>query len=401
MSHNSHIDHLLQEYLDGTLTPEQQQTVDAHLHVCEPCRAEMEALASVMAAVDALPRSIEPPRDLWPEIETRLSAPLREGALNALERRKNGTPDRSPQARPPYRVRRLSFSARRAVVLAATVVLLAGSYWVAARLLSPAWDVTPLAGNPRIGEDQLVETGRIHRGEWLITDADSRASLDIGAIGTVEVEPNTRLRLLTARPTDHRLALETGTIHAQIWAPPRLFFVETPSALAIDMGCAYTLQVDSTGGSLLHVTSGYVALEHGERTSVVPAGSMCLTRPGHGPGTPFDEEASDAFRQALIQLDFEDGGAGALSVLLAEARAVDAITLWQLMYQVNPNDRGRLYDRLVELVPPPEGTTRAGVLRGDLDSVEGWDIYLGLDIDNGWFLKRLKKKTGTSNRKPL
>ena len=184
------------------------------------------------------------------------------------------------------------------------LVVGASAWWLVPRLFTPAWEVARLDGAPRIGETQLDDTGKLRQGEWLETDDQSRATLDVGVIGNVEIEPNTRLRLVEARANNHRLALETGTIHARIWAPPRLFFVETPSALAIDLGCTYTLHVDSTGGSLLHVTSGYVELQHDERTSVVPEGSMCLTRPGLGPGTPFDEDASEAFRQApFVRVD--------------------------------------------------------------------------------------------------
>ena len=384
MNERTHIDHLLLDYLDGALPPDERQAIDAHLLTCAACRAEKEALASVMIAVDTLPRSLDPPRDLWPEIEARLKAPLLDDAAADLERRKNGRMDRAP-------ARRRRFRTWHAAALAATALIVAGAVWLMPRLFAPAWEVARLEGTPRVGEMPLAETGSMHRGEWIETDSQSRATLDIGVIGNVEVRPNTRLQLLQTHPKNHRLALAEGSIHARIWAPPRLFFVETPSALAIDLGCEYTLEVDSTGGSLLHVTSGYVELQHGERTSVVPAGSMCLTRPGLGPGTPFDEGASDAFRQALVRLDFEDD-ADALTDLLAEADLYDTATLWRLMYTRDLEDRGRLYDRLVELAEPPEGITRDAVLNADLDAIEAWDRHLGLDLDDGWFFKLFKKK---------
>lgn len=391
MSDSIHIAHLLQDYLDDALTPDKRQAVEAHLHTCPACRAEAEALASVTASVAALPRSIEPPRDLWPEIEARLSEPLLEDATAGLAQRRNGRADRAPTHRtqPPRRVR---FRTWHAAALAGALLLGVGAWGLLPRLFPPAWEVARLEGTPRVGDLRLADTGKLHRGQWLETDGRSRAALDVGLIGNVEVEPNTRLQLVDARAKNHRLALEAGTIHARIWAPPRLFFVETPSALAIDLGCAYTLHVDSTGGSLLHVTSGYVELQHGDRTSVVPAGSMCLTRPGLGPGTPFDENASDAFREALVRLDFEDGGAEALTALLDEARPEDTATLWRLMYEVDPAERGLLYDRLVELVPPPDDATREAVLRADLDAIQAWDFHLGLDLDDGWFFRFLRKK---------
>ena len=60
------------------------------------------------------------------------------------------------------------------------------------------------------------------------------------------------------------MSLSKGAIHARIWAPPKQFFVNTPSATAVDLGCEYTLQVDEDGGGLIRVTLGWVSFE-GER----------------------------------------------------------------------------------------------------------------------------------------
>ncbi len=107
------------------------------------------------------------------------------------------------------------------------------------------------------------------------------------------------MQLLATQPTEHRLELARGKMSARIWAPPRLFFVDTPSAVAADLGCAYTLEVDDDGGSVLHVTSGWVALQLKDRESMVPAGAACETQPGIGPGTPYFVDATPVFREAL------------------------------------------------------------------------------------------------------
>ena len=389
MTDSTHIDHLLSDYLDGSLPPADQQAVDRHLATCATCRSERDALAAVRKAVGALPRSLPPPHDLWPAIQAQISDPLADDARARAERDTNSLADRQPVAPPS---RRLRFRRWHAGVLSALILLLVAAYWLALPPFTPAWTVTRLEGTPHIDAVPLAETGDLRRGDWIETDDRSRAAVDVGVIGNVEVGPNTRLQMVEARASNHRLALAEGSIHARIWAPPRLFFVETPSALAIDLGCEYTLTVDSLGGSLLHVTSGYVELQHGERTAVVPAGAMCLTRPGLGPGTPFDEDASEAFRQALNRFDFEDRTPAALTALLREARELDAATLWRLMYTLDLNERGRLYDRLAELVPPPNGITRDAVLNADLDAIEAWDRHLGLDLDDGWFFRLFKKK---------
>ena len=150
----------------------------------------------------------------------------------------------------------------------------------------------------------MDDKGRLAVGQWLETDGDSRAKIDVGSIGQVEIDPNTRVRLVETKPTEHRLELAHGKMSARIWAPPRLFFVDTPSAVAADLGCAYTLEVDDDGVGLLHVTSGWVALQLKDRESMVPAGATCATRPGIGPGTPYFDDSSEVFRKALSSFDF-------------------------------------------------------------------------------------------------
>ena len=129
-----------------------------------------------------------------------------------------------------------------------------------------------------------------------------------GEIGRVDVDPNTRLQLVEARGREHRMALEKGTIHAQIWAPPKFFVVDTPSAVATDLGCAYTLKVDASGAGLVRVTSGWVGFEFKGRESFIPQEAVCATRPGVGPGTPYYEDAPSGYAAALTILDFGPPG---------------------------------------------------------------------------------------------
>jgi hypothetical protein len=217
-------------------------------------------------------------------------------------------------------------------------------------------------------------------GQWLETDAASRARVEVGRIGEVSVEPNSRLRLTGVAETDHRLELAHGTVSAFIVAPPRLFFVDTPSATAVDLGCAYTLTVDRAGNGELHVSAGYVALENGGRESIIPLGAMCLTRRGHGPGTPFVEDAPEALVSALERFDFEAGAATTvLRDILRQTRAEDGVTLWHLLARTNGADRAAVYDELARHVPPPAAVTRAGILGGSPAMLRAWAAALGLD----------------------
>ena len=236
--------------------------------------------------------------------------------------------------------------------------------------------------------------------KWIRTDAASRAEIAVANIGQVEVEPNTRVRLVETRLTEHRLELARGTLHARIWAPPRLFFVNTPSAVAADLGCAYTIDVDDEGRGLLHVTSGWVALQLRDRESMVPAGAACATRPGVGPGTPYFDDASQLFRKALGKLDFEPedlhwSKIPALDVILHEARPRDTLTLWHLLERVDGTDRARVYDRLAQLVPPPDGVTREGLMQLNEEMLQAWKDKLANTWDDQSGLRKAWINTWT------
>src|SRR5262249_13764993 len=135
------------------------------------------------------------------------------------------------------------------------------------------------------------------------TRANSTATISVAEIGRLDVEPLTRLRLLQSGTGRKHVALDRGTIRATIWAAPGQFVVDTPSAVAVDLGCIYTLHVDDDGSGTLHTTLGWVGFHHDGRESFIPAGAACSTHPKSGPGTPYYEDASPAFRSALAQFD--------------------------------------------------------------------------------------------------
>jgi hypothetical protein len=159
--------------------------------------------------------------------------------------------------------------------------------------------------------------------------------------------------------------------------------VNTPSGVAQDLGCAYTLEVDDAGGSILHVTVGWVSMQTANDEPVVPAGAACATKRGFGPGTPYFEDASENFRTALATFDFDSATESlsrrsALEAVLHEARSRDAMTLWYLFSRVNNDERARVYDRMTTLISPPDGVTREGMLNLDQTMMNRWKAKLGL-----------------------
>ncbi len=252
------------------------------------------------------------------------------------------------------------------------------------------WNISSVAGTARIGTNTVSNDtpGRLGVGETLETGAESYASLNADEVGLIEIDPGTRLRLLTMGEGQHRIALDRGTIHTHIWAPPGQFVVDTPSAVTVDLGCAYTLKVDDSGAGLVRTSLGWVGFKLNGHEAFIPAGAACATRPKIGPGTPYFEDAAKELREALTRFDFTDSvpqeRAGDLAIVIAHARPSDALTLWHLLSRVDADQRVLVYDKLQQLVPPPTGVTKEGILRLDQPMLDQWWNALGFDDISVW-----------------
>ena len=357
---STHVTKDISAYCHGELSNQESKQFAEHIISCIKCRTKFEEIKLGIKLAEQLPQ-LTAPDHIWSELQRQLG----------------------PQITQIKPVTNVGWSWQLKV--AAAVVLLAsgfGAWWLYNKRSDPAvangkpfWQVTTLGGTPTIGKEGIANNGKLAIGEWLETDGKSKAQIAVSSIGNVDIDENTRVRLVETQPTEHRLELARGKMSARIWAPPRLFFVDTPSAVAADLGCAYTLEVDDHGASKLKVTSGWVALQLKDRESMVPAEASCETQPGIGPGTPYFEDSSATFRTELRKVDFDPDAAArsvALTSMLNDARPKDTLTLWHLLSRVDGNDRARVYDKMAALDPPPPGVTREGVLQLDQKMLESW-----------------------------
>lgn len=296
---------------------------------------------------------------------------------------KSGQPDaeveRLEKLLSPYRGRdreppRVGSRWGRGWAVAACAVLAAAGAWLATRgPLGEAEEWTVTRGD--------APAAAVSAGEWIDTTDGSRAKLEVGRIGNVEIEPDSRLRVERARGAERRVRLERGEITAMIYAPARTFAVETPSATAIDLGCRYVLSVDAEGNGRLRVILGWVGFEREGREVFIPEGALCETRKSGGLGTPYYEDAPLELREALSRFDFSRGE---VEAVLLRARRRDAMTLWHLLSKTQGQTRARVYMRLAELVRPPAGVTREAVVRGDARARDLWWNALGLEGVEWW-----------------
>ena len=332
-----HVERLLTRYCDGELSVADVQRVDAHLDGCARCRATLEEIRFSASLVRQLSAVSAPPA-VWSRIEAALVQPERRSWLGP--------------------VAGLRWATACLVILA-----VAGSaYWWTRDDAPKPWEVTHAADRG---------ARRMAVGEWVETEG-SNARIIVGQIGHVEVAPGSRVQLGQVNSSEYRLALSHGTISAEINAPPRLFIVDTPASAVVDLGCAYTVTVGKDGAGELRMTSGWAALEFKGRESLVPAGAICRTMPGAGPGTPYFEDASQPLKRAIDDFDAGKNVAQSLDVILKESRIRDTLTLWHLLSRVDGANRIRVFDRIAAFEPLPDGISREQILALNADALREW-----------------------------
>lgn len=341
-----HVSRNLAAYVDGGLSPVNARQTEIHLEQCASCQGECDQVRRGMAMVEHL-SVIEAPEAIWFSIEAALQY---------------------------NQQREIHMAGWWRWALAATFVLAlaGGAFWRLAQPAGARWEVVRLDGSPSVAAKPIGGKGQVGAGEWIETDARSRAVVKVGEIGSVEIAPNTLVGVVTARPGEHRLALVRGEIRAKITAPPRLFFVNTASGTAVDLGCEYTLHTSEDGFGTLQVTKGWVAFEWKGLESLVPAGASCQTRPKLGPGIPYFDDAPESVRRALEAFSIGNNRSEALSTILSESRVRDTLTLWHLLSRVEGGDRGRVFDRIAALTPVPAGVSREQVLELDPETLRRW-----------------------------
>ena len=92
------MDARLDDCLDGVLAAVDARSVEAHLASCAACREAERKMRQLLAYAAALPRSVAPPRDLWPDIERAIARERLAGlfgwgpSLGSQPRRRSSSP---------------------------------------------------------------------------------------------------------------------------------------------------------------------------------------------------------------------------------------------------------------------------------------------------------------------
>ena len=198
-----HVSRQLARYCDGQVAAGEARRIDAHLAVCARCRQEHDDIRFAAGIVRQL-AGVAAPAPIWDAIDAQLGAQASSARLDPG----------------PTRRWMLAPALGLAWVLAIVAAGVA-AYWMANGSVDQPWEVATLR------PATAPSTGRLAEGAWVETDMTTRARITVGRIGTVDVEPATRVRLGATGENQYRLAgsrlfrsLFQTPVCARIMPPP-------------------------------------------------------------------------------------------------------------------------------------------------------------------------------------
>jgi len=365
---------LIDDRIEGTLPSGQKEFFEKHMQECSACRKEYEETVKLLEMVNTLPKDAAPAHNLWSNIESRISN--NKGKIYKIQDNPSSN-GYSENGNSDKKNRFLKYAAISLIAAMILVALLPSLFLdkdtpILNKVMAPYWKVTTVSGTTTVGTNVIGAIDSLKPGDWLETKDSSQAILEVPGLGKVTVESNTKIQLVKSETNEHRIAIEYGTINADIISKPRTFFVDSKSATAIDLGCSYTYTVQKNGDGVLYVKDGMVSLESHGRESIVPAGKFCLAKTGIGPGTPFRENTSATLKEALMKYDFEAGGEKEVETILKNAKKSDVFTLINLLPRVDDQNKTKVYTVITNYSASPRNIPKDSIPKLNTKELNEW-----------------------------
>jgi len=379
---------LIDDYLEGNISPKDKEIMDSHVDSCEDCKGYLEATSKLKLQLGSLSTNYEylsssEKDELWKGVESKVD----------FEKRQTEELNKNFED-PAYRKYGLLYKYRYYASAFAALIVIGMIFFAVKNFkfespvltkqdsygLPSYWKVTSLSGTPFISEEAMAKLDSIRDGEYIITNDSSRAELFITDIGKVLVEPNTKLMIVKGKDGRNKLYVIYGTIDADMKKVQEPVHVELPSAIAMDDGGSYKVTVDGSGDGLFYVKSGQVEVVSGNKQSVVPAGSLVMTKKDKGVGTPFSNLSSSVFKKALYNFDFGNCDVSCVTTILNSANKNDAVSLVNMITQVEEQYKDRVYAKVASFVPPPHPVHRDSIPFIDEKEIEDWVTKIEADV---------------------
>jgi len=276
----------------------------------------------------------------------------------------------------PKREFKINFGIIRKILYSIIVLLVLIVAYMFITAPSGGWEVVSLTGHPKLDNKVMSKSDDWSAEGVIQNDENSSVTFSIPKIGRIFIDASTNI----SRTNNDQIKLEKGQIKKFEGDATDVLTVITPLAKFTELykGSAFKLSVGDDDMSKLIVESGWVIVTVKEFDSYVPKNFSCLVMRGKY-AIPYPVDTTPQ----LISLFENYSGANDPSVgtILALATKKESLSLWHLLQLVSNEDRFLVFDKLNELVSPPNGVTKTGIQGLNKDMLLKWRQEIELKVD--------------------
>lgn len=232
------------------------------------------------------------------------------------------------------------------------------------------WNVNVISGKALINNVSTTKEAKLDTKSTLITDESSSVELLIPAVGILQVEPNSSISR-TAK--DLELRINKGKIVKKSESQEAKLSIITDLAdINEDLSSDYEFTVEDELNTLF-VYRGIVKVGVKGIESVVPEGYVCQIKKGRY-AVPYNPN-SDSEIINLIK-EFRGPADANLPVISHLATKKDALSLWHILQLTTDLNRPIAYNKLKELIKPPDSVTETGIQKLDQQMLDQWLVKI-------------------------
>lgn len=276
----------------------------------------------------------------------------------------------------PKREFKINYGLIRKILYSIIVVLLIIVVYMFITAPSGGWEVVSLTGQPKLNNKVISKSDDWNDGGVIQTDENSSITFAIPKTGRLFIDASTYI----SRTNGDQTKLEKGHIKKFEGDAADVQTVITPLAKFTELykGSSFKLSVADDDMSRLLVESGWVVVNVKDFDSYVPKNFACLVMKGKY-SIPYP---LDTTPQIISLLENFSGAADpTVGTLLALATKKESLSIWHLLQLVSNEDRFLVFDKLNELVPAPNGVTKAGIQGLNKDMLMKWRQEIELRVD--------------------
>ncbi|MDP2366038.1 MAG: hypothetical protein Q8M94_19980, partial [Ignavibacteria bacterium] len=256
------------------------------------------------------------------------------------------------------------------------LVALVGVY-IIYNSLGGGWEVVQLTGQPKIGNVVINKDDRFSSESTIETNENSSVTFVMPDLGRLFID---KLSVVSRTKNSNEIKIDKGQIRKFEGDASDVLTVLTPLAKFTEFykGGAFRLSVDEHGSCKLAVESGWVIVNIKEFDSYVPKNFDCLISRGRY-GIPYPSDSSPQLIN-LLQ-NFSGINDPSVGTILSQMTIKESLSLWHIIQLISTENRSIAFDRLIELIPPPSGVTKAGILALNKTMLLDWRQEIELKMD--------------------